>query len=280
MSSDRSVFVVVPVIALLFAFYLMVLGPKRQEASKLDEDIKTLETQIDAQEQTATFAEQAREDFPKYYGRLVVLGKAVPEEADSASLLVQVNGIAQRSNVVFNGLEVTESTAEAGAAGAAVPAAGTAAATAPPPEGAEVASPEATPASTSTDPTATPTSPVPATEATAASLPIGASVGTAGLPTLPYQLTFSGSFFDVADFFSGVDSLIDVKGTSSVSANGRLVTVDGFVLKGGRLGANPVLDTTLAVTTYITPPEQGLTGGASPGGPALGAPPATTTVAP
>jgi Tfp pilus assembly protein PilO len=277
MGTDRTILFVIPLIALLLAFYFMVLGPKREEAAKLDDDIKSLQSQIDTQEQTAAFAEEARQDFPKYYGRLVVLGKAVPEEADSASLLVQLNGIAERSDVSFEGLLVASGTGDAASAGAA-PA--PAAPATPPAEG--EAAPETTPASTgtttSTDPTATPTTPTPATEATAATLPIGATVGTAGLPTLPYSLTFRGSFFDIADFFAGVDGLIDAKGTSSVAANGRLVTVDGFVLKGGRPGASPDLDTTLAVTTYITPPEQGLTGGATPGGPSL-APPATTTPA-
>jgi Tfp pilus assembly protein PilO len=284
--TDKNILIVIPLIALLLAFYLMVLGPKRQEASKLDEDIQTLQSQIDTQEQTAQYAEQAREDFPKYYGSLVVLGKAVPEEADSASLLVQLNGIANKNNVVFESLAVNTSGGDTSAA--AAPAAGTA--TTPPSDGTgtDGTAPETTPpaettpasSSTSGDPTAQPTTPAVPTETTAANLPIGATVGAAGLPTLPYTLTFSGSFFDVADFFAGVDQLIDIKGKSSVVANGRLVTVDGFVLKGGREGPNPILDTALSVTTYITPPEQGLTGGATPGGPPLGSPATTPTSAP
>lgn len=275
--NDRTVMLVLPLIGLLLVFYFLVLGPKRQEASKLDEEIQSVQADIDEQEQVASFAEEARQEFPMYYGRLVVLGKAVPEEADSASLLVQVDSIADRSNVVFEGLEVATG--------------GETEATAPPPpvEGAPSAetaeAPTTVPASTgttsSTDPTTT--APAPATETTAANLPIGASVGPAGLPTLPYTLTFSGSFFDIAEFFEGVDRLVHLKADSElVAADGRLVTIDGFVLKGGGPGSTPTLETTLAVTTYITPAEQGLTGGATPGGPSLAATttPASTGVTP
>jgi Tfp pilus assembly protein PilO len=272
--TDRNILLVIPAIALLLFFYFMVLGPKRQEASKLDEDISTLHSQIDTQEQTAAFAEDARQDFPKYYGNLVVLGKAVPETADSASLLVQLNSIAQRSKVDFRGLEVTQGSADPAAAAAATP---------PPAAPAAGTAPETTPASTdasaapASDPTAVPTTPTPATEASAANLPIGATIGTAGLPTLPYNLTFRGTFFDLADFFAGVDGLVGLQKDDNVSANGRLITVDGFVIKGGIPGSDPLLDTTLTVTTFVTPPAQGLTGGATPGG--LGSPTTTPTSA-
>ena len=56
-----------------------------------------------AEQQVADFAEQARREFPRYYGRLVVLGKAVPEQADTASMLVQLNSISNRSQVAFRG---------------------------------------------------------------------------------------------------------------------------------------------------------------------------------
>ena len=36
-------------------------------------------------------------------------------------------------------------------------------------------------------------------------LPIGATVGTAGLPVMPYEMEFEGGFFEIADFFGAVD---------------------------------------------------------------------------
>src|SRR5262249_39590828 len=46
-------------------------------------------------------------------------------------------------------------------------------------------------------------------------LPLGASIGPAGLNVMPYDLTFNGSFFDVADFIGGVDSLLATKKTNA-----------------------------------------------------------------
>ena len=49
-----------------------------------------------------------------------------------------------------------------------------------------------------------------------------------------------------------------------VAANGRLLTVDGFSLSEPTLGPIPKLQVDFAVTSYVTPADQGLTGGATP----------------
>ena len=80
---------------------------------------------------------------------------------------------------------------------------------------------------------------------------------------MPYSLSFTGDFFQVADFIKGIDSLVDTNGTG-VAVDGRLVTLDGFALNGDPELGFPHLDATFAVTTYVTPPRQGLTAGATP----------------
>jgi Tfp pilus assembly protein PilO len=282
--TDRTVLLAIPVVVLLLGFYFMVLSPKREEAAKLDEEITNLQSQIGQQEQVATFAEQARQEFPTYYGRMVTLGKAVPEQGDQASMLVQLNSIANRTDLAFRGLTLGEGTGDGTGQTAAAPAAPAPAAptdpnAAPPPEGAAPpAEGGAAPASSTTS-TATATAgtapPAPATEAVAANLPIGASVGPAGLPTLPYDFEMSGGYFEVADFIGQVDKLVQSnEGPEAVSVNGRLLTVDGFALKfeGEEPGAGPVLETQFVMTSYVTPAAQGLTLGASPGGPAVPSP--------
>jgi hypothetical protein len=99
---------------------------------------------------------------------------------------------------------------------------------------------------------------------------------------LPYTLNFTGTFFDVAGFFSGLDSLNNLRNDGAmVAADGRLITVDGFSLSRVEAlgGGSPKLDVGLAVTTYVAPSGEGLTAGASPGGPApsVGQPAAQTT---
>ena len=91
--------------------------------------------------------------------------------------------------------------------------------------------------------------PTPATEAIAASLPIGAAVGPAGLGTLPYELTFRGQFFQVADFIAGLDRLVDMRDGGHVAADGRLLTIDGFALSQDERQGFPWLEASFTVTS-------------------------------
>jgi hypothetical protein len=109
---------------------------------------------------------------------------------------------------------------------------------------------------------------VPATESSAAAQPIGAVVGTAGFPTLPYDLTMRGSYFDIGNFIGGVDDLVKPHATGTgLSPDGRLLTISGFALNVKGAGPPPKLEATFLVTAYSTG-DQGLTLGASPSGPA------------
>jgi Tfp pilus assembly protein PilO len=288
-ASDKGILLGVLIAVVLIGFYVKVLSPKREKASKLSDDVTKLQSSIDQQKQVAAFAEDARQHFPVYYGRLVVLGKAVPDQADTASLLVQLNSVANRTGVKFNGVKL----AAAGSGASATPAAPAAGAsgstgtsttsttpgTASTPGTPTTPSPSGTSGSSTATPASSTTTPAPATEATAATVPIGSAVGPGGLPTLPYSLSFEGSFFDVTNFFNGLDSLIDVRdGGAMVAADGRLMTVDGFSLSladtttpsgpAPTSDGAPPLQVSLAVTTYVTPSDQGLTAGATPGGPA------------
>jgi len=250
-ASDRAILIGVAVVALAVGFYVMVLGPKRDEASKLNDQIDQLHASISQSQQVATFAEQARKNFPRYYGRLVVLGKAVPEDADTASMLVQLSSVADRSKVDFRAIKLNADASgtgtSSGDAAAAPPATAPTGTASSPSSAATTASsassssssgstttPSTSTAGTSSGATATSSDSastlVPATESNAASLPIGAVVGPAGLPTMPYDVSLTGSFFDVANFIGGIDGLVSPHGSSQIAANGRLLTVDGFAL--------------------------------------------------
>jgi Tfp pilus assembly protein PilO len=283
-SNERTIIVAVAILALAGAFYLLVLGPKRDKASELTGQIDQLNGSISAAEQQASYGEQARQEFPKYYGRMVVLGKAVPGEADTASLLVQLNGIAHRSKTSLRAIALNQggataaTTAPAPAPAPAAPSTGSAPTTA----AATAASTEstsntagATTATTGSSPATSPTataSPVPATEATAATLPVGSVVGPAGLPTLPYTVTLSGTYFDVGNFIGGVDGLVKpVADGTQLSPDGRLLTVNGFSLQLSGTGSSPKLKASLVVTAYSSG-DLGLTAGASSSGPAPASP--------
>ena len=273
--SDRAIIFGVGLAALAIGFYLLVLGPKRDQASELGSQVDDLHASISQQQQVADFAEQARRDFPRYYGRLVVLGKAVPAQADTSSMLVQLNSVAQSSKIKLSSISLTNGADSSGSATTSSPAP-SASSTSTPTTSSSTSTTGASGSSSTASSTATApatSTGAPATEASAATQPLGAVVGAAGLPTLPYQLGFQGTFFDVADFIGGLDGLVTPQDHGArVSSNGRLFTVDGFSLQGGAPGSSPKLDASFLVTTYVTPDNQGLTGGASPSGPAPAVP--------
>jgi len=246
-SSNVTVAAVLAIVVVGFVFYSMALSPKREESSKLDTQVEQVKGSLAQHQAEIATAEEARADFPAEYQRLVVLGKAVPGDDDTASLLVQINHIADHARVRFSNLALSSAGSEE--------------------------TPEA-PASSS-EASGTPISP---TEVAASTMPLGATIGTAGLGVMPYTLTFDGNFFQVADFIKGLDSLVKTQ-NEKVAVDGRLLTVNGFSLQAAPNASFPVLEATFSVTTYLTPPGQGLTGGVLPESPGTTeATPASTTI--
>jgi Tfp pilus assembly protein PilO len=232
------------VAALATAFWMLALSPKRDEATKLDAQVKQLEGSLAQHQSEIVSAEEARSEFPVDYHRLVLLGKAVPPNDETPSLLVQVTHVSKSAGVRFQSLALQN---ESGG-GEAAP---------------------------STELGGEPVSP---TEAAASLTSLGASVGPAGLAVMPYSLTFTGSFFKIADFIKGLDSLVKTT-NENVGVNGRLVTINGFSLGEDSEAKFPALQANFSVTTYLTPPAEGTTAGASPEGPAepVSSVPASTT---
>jgi hypothetical protein len=260
-STNRVIVAALVVVVLAVGFWMLLLGPKRDEASKLGVQVEEAKSSLAQHRAEVTQAVEARHEFAADYEQLVVLGKAVPGDDDTASLLVQVNRIAENAGVSFRTL-----TLDAAEAAEAAPAPVEAAPEAP---SAESPAPEAS--------AGTPASLTSPTEVAASTLPLGAAIGPAGLGVMPYKLTFDGDFFHVADFIKGLDSLVKTQ-NARVSVDGRLITINGFSLAPAGTGF-PALEATFSVTTYLTPPEQGVTAGATPEAPAPEAatPAATTT---
>ena len=248
--SNRLVIATVALLAVIGGFWFLLLAPKREESASLATKVDRVETQVADARQQADAAAEAKEGFADDYAQLVLLGKAVPGDDDTASFMVQVDQIAADAGISFRAIQLQEGSGEA------APPAPAPAPTAPPADPAAAATPTA----------------APATEASAATLPIGATVGSAGLGVMPYDLTFRGEFFEIADFIAGLDALVKTT-NGRLDADGRLVTIDGFSLEADEEEGFPELVGKFSVTTYLTPAGQGVTAGASPVAP----PPATTT---
>lgn len=243
MNSNKRILVAMGAVAVIaIAFWMLLLSPKRDEAKKLDQEIVKQQESLSVHRSEVEQGLQASRDFPRAYQQLVVLGKAAPADADTPSLLVQLNTIAHHSHVRFQGFSLA-------AADAGEPA-----------EEGEAPSAEAEPVSP--------------TEVAASTMPLGASIGPAGLAVMPYGLTFKGSFFHLADFIHGLDSLVETN-NSEVSVTGRLITINSFNLSADANRGFPFLEASFSVTTFLVPPAQGVTAGASPTSPA----PSTANVA-
>jgi Tfp pilus assembly protein PilO len=239
-SSNRIVVAMLVVAALAGAFWIMLLSPKRDEVKKLESQVVQAQEALALHRSEVARGLEAKRQFPAEYQQLVVLGKAAPADSETASLIVQLNRIANHAHVKFQTFTLNA------AAGAEEPA----------PEAApEAPSPEGQPASL----------PSP-TEVAASTLPLGASIGPAGLAVMPYQLTFRGSFFKIADFIHGLDRMVRTT-NSRVDVTGRLVTINSFVLSPEPAGGFPDLKASFSVTTFLVPPSQGVTGGVSPTSP-------------
>jgi Tfp pilus assembly protein PilO len=251
-SSNRLIVAILVLVVLAVGFWMLALAPKRKEADELSKKVDSLSVTLASAQSEVAAAEAARRDFPADYRQLVVLGQAVPEGDETSSLLVELDQIAAGSKIDFESFQLSSEGGEAAAAPVT---------TAPP-----SAEPPAAGSSSAVPAAAT----VPPTEAAASLLPLGASVGAAGLGVMPYNLSFSGTFFQVADFIKKIDSLIHT-GEAKVGVSGRLMTIDGFALTPEANEENPdssSLTATFAVRTYVTPPSQGTTAGASPTAPA------------
>lgn len=211
---------IVVVVVLGIAFWALLLGPKRDEASELSERSAAIGAEVEAERARVNTGLAAKRSFPRDYQELVIVGKAVPRDDDTASLLVQLQRLGVDAKTRFVAIE------QAGSGNGA-----------------------ATVAAEGEEP-----------------LPIGAAVGAAGLPAVPYELDFQGGFFQVANFIHGVDDQVKTVG-NRVVAKGRLITIDGFLLKPEDGSLASKLAAEFKITTYVAPPGEGLTGGATVEGP-------------
>ncbi|MCW3040650.1 MAG: hypothetical protein JWM31_2555 [Solirubrobacterales bacterium] len=281
---DRTVFMVVGLFAMVAAFWFLLLSPKKDDVASLKDQIGVAQTRLSTANATAQSAAAAKATYAADYQAVANLGKAVPADDDVPSLVFQLQKASVDSKIDFDSIKLT---------GAGTPAPPPAAAT----TGAQVAgvakeqngttattpTTPGTPATTTAaagaaTPAPTPAvSPVVAAAQTAfAGLPPGASVGAAGIPTMPFDFEFSGPFLRLEKLLRKIDHFTKVKG-SVIKVNGRLMTIDSISLSGF-----PDMKATIHATAFVLPDAQGLTAGATPTtpGPVSVSNPATTGGAP
>jgi Tfp pilus assembly protein PilO len=224
---DRIVLVVALAVAALAGSWFLVIQPKRSQASKLGDQVKSAQSQLASIQSEVAAGQAARRAYAGSYTSLVRLGEAVPADDNVPSLIVQIQGAASAAKVDFRTLVLSPST--------------------------------------STAPTPPPSSPS-ATQSATATLPPGATVGPAGFPIEPFNFTFRGNFFHLANFVGRLQRFV-VATNKQVAVSGRLMTLNAITL-GPSPSGFPSIDAQVSATTYLVPAAQGETNGASPSGPA------------
>jgi hypothetical protein len=256
---DRLVIVGVLLAAALAGFWFLGLAPKRKEAADLQAQIATQTQQLTTAQAQAAAARQAKARYNDDYAAVAKLGKAVPKSDALPSLVYQLQSVAHSARIDFTSLKISGGGGQGPTpAAAAAPAASGAAGGANPSasaSGGSSAAPAASAPATAT--------PAPATQAAAATLPPGATVGSAGFPTMPFSFVFSGTFFDMERFFGDVQRFVRVDG-KEVDADGRLLSVDGFSLVAGP-GGFPNVKANVVATAYLRTPADDNTSTAATG---------------
>jgi len=107
-SSDRTILIVLPLIALAIGFYLLVLAPKQREAGELQDKADSLSAEIQTSETAISTAEAARSSFAKNYADMVKLGTAVPEDDDQATLIHDLDAMGTDNDLDFQSFAATD----------------------------------------------------------------------------------------------------------------------------------------------------------------------------
>ena len=194
---DRTVIMIVVALGAIVAGWLLVVSPKRSQASSLNTQITSEQSQLTAAEGQVASGMSARRQFAGQYAQLAKLGEAVPPDDDVPSLIYQVQSAAQAAHVNFRGLQLT------GGGGSSAP-------------------------STSSSSSGSSTTAAP-------QLPPGASVGAAGLPTEQFTVTLAGNYFNLSNFFNRLESFV-TSDSSTLTIRGRLMSINAINLVPGPNG--------------------------------------------
>jgi Tfp pilus assembly protein PilO len=211
---DRKILLVLAGLAVLAGFWFLVLQPKRTQAKELSAQIVAQQERLQTAQQTVAQGMQAKAGHARDTATVAQLGAAVPADDDLPSLLYQLDAASRNADVEFDSL------VRAGGTGGS----------------SSLSSSSSTSGSTGS---------------ASASLPPGATVGTAGLATLPFTFEFTGSYFDLQRFVGDLQGFVRADG-EKVSVRGRLLTVDGIALVPAGKDLSKI-DAKLVATAYLSP---------------------------
>jgi hypothetical protein len=289
---DRRIILILVPIVLILAYWFLLLSPKRDDLKTAQAAQHSAEDARDQAVAQAAQLEHARQTFAADYAAVVRLGKAIPATVDSPSLLVQLDRASNGTHIDFNSITFgsrasatvptaapTSAAPQPGgnaAAGGAPAASGLGRATESAGNTVTSANQTSSTAEASSGTDTTSTTSTSTTTATAAA----PATTTASLDTVALTFNFTGSYFDLADFFHRLKRFVYVA-NDQIFVRGRLMTIDTLTFTPGAPGATGAasdqITAAVGATVYLSPASQGVTGGATAAGPAGTT---TTTTAP
>jgi Tfp pilus assembly protein PilO len=205
-----------------FAFYFLMLSPKRDQVAKLDKDIAAKQAEVAQSQAMLPTYEAAKASYKTNYATLARLGKAVPADDDVRSLLVQLEATAEDTGVDFSQLELGSSLA-----GAQSQSSGDASET---------------------------------TSGELASAPGAIPVAGGALSAMPFNFSFAGSFFDLSTFFAKLEHFVTLN-NQRIDATGRLLRLESVTIAPSSAGF-PEMQASIGAAAYIVPPVEGVPGAA------------------
>jgi hypothetical protein len=240
-SRDRIVLLVIVAAAAVAPVWFLAVAPSRERAAALGAQVTQAQQGRDDAMARAATAEASRATYSRDYATIARLGKAVPPQAEVASLVFQLETAARAAKVDFRSVTVEDAPTIAPVAPAEPP----------PADGAS--------STGASDPTATPPA-----------APAAAAAPVTDIRPRPFTFAFEGDYFGLQRLLAAIDRFSRFGGATA-TITGRLLTVDSVSVAPGR-GGLPQVEAQITAKAYVADLPSTL--------PVAGAPASTTTPAP
>jgi len=267
---DKKILMLLVPIALIAAYWFLVLSPKKEESAAIQDQLSQAQTEQQEAESAAAAVSGAKSNFAADYTTVIRLGKAVPSTVDMPSLLMQLDRAARGTDISFDKIVTGDRQAAPAAAASTGGSSSSGSAQSGPGKAKQAAQGAANKASN----TGTLNGAQPGANGSAAPGSTGATGAAApGLESVGLDFTFSGTFFDLADFFHRMKRFVKVV-NDDIVVRGRLMTIDNFKWTA-EPEKWPFLKAEVHATVYLAPKAQGVSAGATPQGPGTPTPAAS-----
>jgi Tfp pilus assembly protein PilO len=263
---DKKILMLLVPIALIAAYWFLILAPKKDESAAIQEQLSQAQTEQQEAESAAAAVSGAKSNFAADYTTVIRLGKAVPSTVDMPSLLMQLDRAARGTDISFDKIVTGERQAAPAAAAPSGAGSSSGSAQSGPGQAKQAAQGAANKASN--------TGTLNGAQPASAGSPTGTPGAAApGLESVGLDFTFNGTFFNLADFFHRMKRFVKVV-NNDVVVRGRLMTIDSFKWTA-EPEKWPFLKAEVHATVFLAPKAEGVSAGATPQGPSSSTPAST-----